>query len=74
MSLSELGWMNEQEIKGMLNGKPILLKDRYIISANKSISSILSRLKQREVNTSNSKYKDDLLHSIKNLENYLNKK
>jgi hypothetical protein len=74
IKISELGWMNANEILGLINGKRILVKDRYLISGNKSICSLLSRLKQREVNTSNSKFKQELINSTKNLLNYLENK
>jgi hypothetical protein len=72
IKISELGWMNSTEIKEMINtGKLILEKERYLISANKSICSILSRLKQRDVYLSNSKHKQEVLNSIDNLKKYL---
>jgi len=71
VKVSELGWMNSTEILGVINGKRILVKDRYLISANKSIVSLISRLKQRNVNTSNSKFKRELISVVKNLLNYL---
>jgi hypothetical protein len=69
--VSEMGWMNEEEIRSLLKGKKILTNDRYLISANKSIASILSRLKQRNVDKSNSKHKKELINLIKHFESYL---
>jgi hypothetical protein len=70
--ISELGWMNSTEIKNLIDtGNKVLETDRYLISSNKSICSILSRLKQRNVCVSKSKHKQEVINSLENLKRYL---
>lgn len=62
---------DEKELKSFLDGGKLIERDRYIISATKTIRSLTSRLKKRDILEGNKKFKQDLLNSIIELENYL---
>ena len=72
MRMSELGEFSREGLQDFLNGKEtISLSQRYLISATKTIRSMSSRIRNKEISIKDKRYVEALKRAVKNLEESL---